>query len=151
MTKLSNSYHGIFSLSHNSPIIPLDPDSTRTPLIAWGAGIRGPLPDTTPSSHDAYSETWSVNHLLRRDVDQADIAPLMTTVLGLNFPVNSIGVLPDIDINTDGYLDMKNGDEGKALAALANAKVKIHPISENWFMPHLFKSILEHYRVKHRR
>ncbi|KAH8118190.1 PigN-domain-containing protein [Phellopilus nigrolimitatus] len=110
-----------------------NPDSTRTPLVAWGAGVRGPLPDTTPSTHDVYSSSWGLSHLLRRDVEQADIAPLMSTLLGLNFPANSVGVLPDVDVGRAGYLALRDGERGKARAAVANAK-----------------SILEHYRVKHR-
>ncbi|KAF8345663.1 Phosphatidylinositolglycan class N-domain-containing protein [Amanita rubescens] len=109
------------------------PDNTRTPLVAWGKGVRGPLQDTTPSSHDEYSRTWGLTHLLRRDVEQADIASLMSTLVGSNWPVNSVGVLPDVDPSRPGYLDPEVfDDETVARAALVNAKV-----------------ILEHYRVKH--
>ncbi|KAL5485869.1 MCD4 [Sanghuangporus weigelae] len=110
-----------------------NPDSTRTPLIAWGAGVRGPLPDTIPSSHDAYSAAWRLAHLARRDVEQADIAPFMSTLLGINFPANSVGVLPDVDVEHPGYLYLNEGEAAISRAANANAK-----------------SILEHYRVKHR-
>ncbi|KAJ1933928.1 Glycosyl phosphatidyl inositol anchor synthesis, partial [Linderina macrospora] len=58
------------------------------------------------------------------DVKQADIAPLMSTLIGLNFPLNSVGTLP-VD-----YLDTSN--EFRARAALANSL-----------------QILEQYRVKH--
>ncbi|KAJ7242589.1 Phosphatidylinositolglycan class N-domain-containing protein [Mycena haematopus] len=70
------------------------PDNTRTPLVAWGRGIRGPLPDSSPSSHDSFS-ALGLNHLLRRDIEQADIAPLMAALVGIDWPVNSVGVLPD--------------------------------------------------------
>ncbi|PAV16485.1 hypothetical protein PNOK_0810500 [Pyrrhoderma noxium] len=110
-----------------------NPDSTRTPLIMWGAGVRGPLPDSVPSSHNDYSAPWGLNHIFRRDVSQADIAPLMCALLGLDLPANSAGVLPEVDTSKAGYLDPKEGEEGKANAVVANAK-----------------SILEHYRVKHR-
>jgi GPI ethanolamine phosphate transferase 1 len=100
-----------------------DLDSTRTPLIAWGAGVRGPLPDSTPSSHDSYSKQWGLGHLLRRDVEQADIAALMSALLGLHHPVNSVGVLPDVDISQPGYLQPQNGQEDIAHAAFANAMV----------------------------
>ncbi|PSR79398.1 hypothetical protein PHLCEN_2v7043 [Hermanssonia centrifuga] len=107
-----------------------DPDNTRTPLIAWGAGVRGPLPDTTPSSHDEYSAPWGLSHLLRQDVDQADIAALMSALIGVDWPVNSVGVLPDVDPTRPGYL--RSEGKGQARAALINAQV-----------------LLEHYRVKH--
>ncbi|ETW77491.1 ATP exporter [Heterobasidion irregulare TC 32-1] len=107
-----------------------DPDNTRTPLIAWGAGIRGPIHASTQV--DEYSAPWELGHLARRDVEQADIAALMSALLGIDWPVNSVGVLPDVDPGADGYLKMKDGEAGVAAAALTNAKV-----------------ILEHYRVKH--
>ncbi len=110
-----------------------DPDNTRTPLIAWGAGIRGPVPSSTFSdTHDAYSEPWDLSHLARQDVQQADIATMMAVLLGINIPVNSVGVIPDIDVNVPGYMQLREGEKAKARAALANAKVMI-----------------EHYRVKH--
>ncbi|KAI0776671.1 PigN-domain-containing protein [Trametes elegans] len=109
-----------------------DPDNTRTPLIVWGKGVRGPLPDTIPSSHDGYSEPWSLSHLVRRDVEQADVAALMSSLIGINWPVNSVGVLPDVDPSKPGYLLPRAGEETQAEAALVNAKV-----------------VLEHYRIKH--
>ncbi|KAI0370992.1 PigN-domain-containing protein [Pilatotrama ljubarskyi] len=109
-----------------------DPDNTRTPLIAWGKGVRGPLPDTIPSSHDEYSEPWGLSDFVRRDVEQADVAALMSALVGVNWPVNSVGVLPDVDPTKPGYLLPKEGEKTQAEAALVNAKV-----------------ILEHYRMKH--
>ncbi|KAI0742507.1 alkaline phosphatase-like protein [Daedaleopsis nitida] len=109
-----------------------DPDNTRTPLIVWGKGVRGPLPDSTSSSHDPYSEPFALTHLLRRDVEQADVAALMSALIGVNWPINSVGVLPDIDPTKPGYLLAKETEKTQAEAALVNAKV-----------------ILEHYRVKH--
>ncbi|KAJ7201338.1 Phosphatidylinositolglycan class N-domain-containing protein, partial [Mycena pura] len=108
------------------------PDNTRTPLVAWGRGIRGPLPDSSPSSHDFYSEPWELGHLLRRDVEQADLAPLMAALIGINWPVNSVGVLPDVDPTRPGYLFPRQGDKTLAEAAQVNAKM-----------------ILEQYRIKH--
>ncbi|KAK7680798.1 hypothetical protein QCA50_016106 [Cerrena zonata] len=109
-----------------------DPDSTRTPLIVWGKGVRGPTPDTIPSSHDDYSIPWDLMHLLRRDVEQADVAALMAALVGVDWPVNSVGVLPDVDHRRPGYLVDADGGKTKAELALVNAKV-----------------VLEHYRVKH--
>ncbi|KAG1751768.1 Phosphatidylinositolglycan class N-domain-containing protein [Suillus lakei] len=137
----SNFYHDeetsfIFTADHGMSKIGNhgdgDPDNTRTPLIAWGRGIRGPLPDAIPSSHDDYSSPWQLDNLLRRDVEQADLAPLMAALLGINYPVNSVGVLPDVDPTRPGYLLPREGESALARLALANAE-----------------SILEHYRVKH--
>ncbi|RXW15396.1 hypothetical protein EST38_g10459 [Candolleomyces aberdarensis] len=108
------------------------PDNTRTPLIAWGKGVRGPLPDIPAGTHDTYSEPWGLKHLYRRDVEQADIASLMAALIGIDWPVNSVGVLPDADPSRPGYLDPAAGEDVAAKSALINAKV-----------------ILEQYRVKH--
>ncbi|KAF8644368.1 hypothetical protein AX16_008507 [Volvariella volvacea WC 439] len=113
------------------------PDNTRTPLIAWGCGIRGPLLDTTPSSHDSYSQPWGpgLTNLYRRDVEQADIASLMAALLGIDWPANSVGVLPDADPTRPGFLEeegKRGGEEFQARAAFVNAKV-----------------VLEQYKRKH--
>lgn len=52
------------------------PDNTRTPIIAWGAGINGPK-KADPQGHDEFSADWRLNEYSRHDVKQADIAPLM--------------------------------------------------------------------------
>ncbi|KAI0290310.1 PigN-domain-containing protein [Russula brevipes] len=110
-----------------------DPDNTRTPLVAWGAGIRGPIRNHThPQILDDYSAEWELSHIVRRDVEQADVAALMSALLGTHWPVNSVGVLPDVDPQKDGFLAMRGGQKEGAEAAVVNAKV-----------------ILEHYRVKH--
>lgn len=90
------------------------PDNTRTPLVAWGAGVAGPN-TKNPSGHDEFSQFWKLSHLRRNDVNQADVTPLMATLIGIPIPVNSVGVLP-ID-----YLDDEKG-EWKAKALLTNAK-----------------------------
>ncbi|KAF8439955.1 Phosphatidylinositolglycan class N-domain-containing protein [Boletus edulis BED1] len=109
-----------------------DPDNTRTPLVAWGKGIRAPLPDSSPSSHDDFSRPWQLEHVLRRDVSQADITPLMASLVGIDWPVNSVGVLPDIDHTQPGFLNPREGEEALARMALVNTQV-----------------LLEHYRIKH--
>jgi phosphatidylinositol glycan class N len=106
-----------------------DPTNTQTPLVAWGKGIRGPLPDSHPSSHDEYSIPWELNELFRRDIEQADLAPLMATLLGLEWPVNSVGVLPDVNPSQPGYIEFKEGKKAAAESALVNAKVRISPVS----------------------
>ncbi|EPQ26277.1 uncharacterized protein PFL1_06212 [Pseudozyma flocculosa PF-1] len=109
-----------------------DPDNTRTPILAWGAGIRGPLPAsreeaerrTAEAERDAYFQGWQLDGVARVDVDQADITPLMAALIGVPTPANSEGRLrPDL-------LDLS--EEHKARALLANAM-----------------QVLETYRVKH--
>lgn len=105
------------------------PDNTRTPLIAWGAGV--PRPKTVPigtvaRGHDEFSADWHLDHVERNDVAQADIAVLMAYLAGIPFPVNSVGRLPLSYIDAD--------ESGQAEAMLVNAQ-----------------EILEMYRVKERR
>jgi len=61
------------------------PDNTRTPLIAWGAGINKP-DKSNPTGHDEFSSDWYLDAVKRVDVNQADIAPLMVTLSPLNDP-----------------------------------------------------------------
>lgn len=68
-----------------------DPDNTRTPLLAWGPGVRGPRaldPDSVQAKarreemqKDAYFREWDLENVWRSDVEQADIAPLMVSCL----------------------------------------------------------------------
>ena len=102
---------------------PIDPDNTRTPLIAWGKGIRGPLSDPDQSSHDEYSFPWGLGEVYRRDVEQADVTALMAALIGINWPINSVGVLPDVDPTRPGFLGCEDGGGSEAKLALINAKV----------------------------
>lgn len=102
------------------------PDNTRTPLIAWGSGVAKPAMEASGKAlghEDGFSSDWGLEQVQRHDVDQADIAPLMAYLVGLEFPVNSVGALP---------LSYVAGDQSeKAEAALVNAR-----------------GILEMYRIK---
>uniref|UniRef100_A0A2I3HGN8 GPI ethanolamine phosphate transferase 1 n=1 Tax=Nomascus leucogenys TaxID=61853 RepID=A0A2I3HGN8_NOMLE len=60
------------------------PSETLTPLVTWGAGIKYP------------------QRVSAQQFDDADIAPLMTSLIGVPFPLNSVGILPvDYLNNTD--------------------------------------------------
>lgn len=102
-----------------------DPDNTRTPLVAWGAGV--PKARHLPQRRFVYTEYdkhWGLDFLARSDVEQADLTPLMASWLGLSVPANSEGRLP---------LELLNASPAyRARAALATAK-----------------QVLEVYRVKY--
>ncbi|XP_065878048.1 GPI ethanolamine phosphate transferase 1 isoform X2 [Euphorbia lathyris] len=103
------------------------PSNTDTPLVVWGAGVKNPKPISSINhsddgfhfvdehAHDMPTPIdWGLNGIERVDVNQADIAPLMSTLLGLPCPVNSVGNLPL------GYVDMIEAEEVEAV--LANTK-----------------------------
>ncbi|OLN95605.1 GPI ethanolamine phosphate transferase 1-like protein 1 [Colletotrichum chlorophyti] len=104
------------------------PNNTRTPLITWGSGIAPPVltPNSIAPGHDEYSSDWDLDHVKRHDVAQADVAALMAYLVGVEFPVNSVGELP--------LSYVSSSIEEKAQAALVNAR-----------------EILEMYKVKEER
>ena len=71
-----------------------NPDCTRTPFVIWGAGIRKaihrekkPLDEDTPRN-------WNLDQVVRNDISQIDVTPLSAALIGINFPVNSLGIIP---------------------------------------------------------
>ena len=87
---------------------------TETPLLAWGAGVRRARNISAGGESAKYPATWLLPPTERDDVEQADIAPLMSVLLGAAIPRNSVGKLPS------GYLDMH--PEHKIEAAVTVAK-----------------------------
>jgi phosphatidylinositol glycan class N len=74
--------------------------------------------------HDEFSAPWGLSEIQRDDIRQADIAPLMAHLVGIDLPVNSVGELPLSYLKAD--------ERNKAEAAFSNAR-----------------QILEQYEVKH--
>lgn len=68
-----------------------DDYETQTPIVAWGAGI--PKYSGTTTSEKLFSTIGSTL-VTRFDIKQIDIAPLMSSLLGIPVPVNSYGQLP---------------------------------------------------------
>uniref|UniRef100_H2Z1S9 GPI ethanolamine phosphate transferase 1 n=1 Tax=Ciona savignyi TaxID=51511 RepID=H2Z1S9_CIOSA len=62
---------------------------TLTPLVVWGAGAEKHNDLQMPLNDESIKTTSN-----RRDVNQADIAPLMSSLVGSPIPVNSVGELP---------------------------------------------------------
>ena len=78
---LMTSDHGMSDWgSHGSG----HPDETLTPIVAWGAGVRGPKEITSKDDviNDAVSRDWQLDNLRRLDINQIDIAALMATLVG---------------------------------------------------------------------
>ncbi|XP_049756104.1 GPI ethanolamine phosphate transferase 1-like [Elephas maximus indicus] len=78
------------------------PSETLTPFVIWGAGIKHPQRVSAQQFDDAFLKEWKLENWKRLDVNQVDIAPLMTSLIGVPFPLNSVGTLPvDYLNNTD--------------------------------------------------
>uniref|UniRef100_A0A674E741 GPI ethanolamine phosphate transferase 1 n=1 Tax=Salmo trutta TaxID=8032 RepID=A0A674E741_SALTR len=75
------------------------PSETLTPLLVWGAGVHTAQRVTEPQKYsDGYLQ---------------DIAPLMSSLIGVPIPLNSVGVLPLQYLN--------NSDQFKAESMYSNA------------------------------
>ena len=73
------------------------PDNTRTPLVVWGSGVAQPqitMDGIAPGHEDGFSSDWGFDQIHRHDVSQADVAVLMAYLVGVDYPVNSVGQLP---------------------------------------------------------
>ncbi|XP_073406292.1 GPI ethanolamine phosphate transferase 1 isoform X1 [Dendrobates tinctorius] len=86
------------------------PSETLTPLVAWGAGVHQARENLLP---DTVSAEWNLASLKRLDVNQADVAPLMSALIGISYPLNSVGILPVEYINSSNLF--------KAESVLTNA------------------------------
>ncbi|XP_045468680.1 GPI ethanolamine phosphate transferase 1-like [Harmonia axyridis] len=78
---LFTSDHGMFRSAHCFAT----EDEISSPLVVWGCGIR--------------------KHPVRQDVENIDLAPLISALLGIQFPTNSMGKLP-LD-----YLDVPDSEK----------------------------------------
>ncbi|NWX89056.1 PIGN transferase, partial [Nothoprocta pentlandii] len=79
------------------------PSETLTPLIAWGAGVNYPQRVASQFFEDSFLQEWKLENLKRLDVNQADIAPLMASLIGVPFPLNSVGTLPLDYLNSSAH------------------------------------------------
>lgn len=101
------------------------PSETLTPLVVWGAGVNGPVTVTEPQAfNDEFLKDWDLEHIRRVDVSQADIAPLMASLIGVNFPVNSVGVLPLQYLNNSKHFKAESMFTN-AIQVLEQYKVKM--------------------------
>ncbi|XP_026758572.3 GPI ethanolamine phosphate transferase 1 [Galleria mellonella] len=68
---------------------------TKTPYVIWGAGVQ----QVKKWQLDLDPETNGMSLKHRLDINQADLTPLMSTILSIPVPVNSIGQLPSELLN----------------------------------------------------
>ncbi|KAJ8952590.1 hypothetical protein NQ318_004137 [Aromia moschata] len=75
---------------------------TEVPIFAWGAGVAA-------NKH-------------RQDINQIDIAPLLASLIGVNIPVNSLGILP---VN---YLNISKSDKAELMLSNVLQLLKIFDV-----------------------
>ncbi|ODQ48533.1 hypothetical protein PICMEDRAFT_70159 [Pichia membranifaciens NRRL Y-2026] len=115
------------------------PNNTRTPLICWGKGCNKPV-RIDPSSNDFLRDkfesddmaNWDLDDVKRNDVKQADIASLMSYLIGTNYPMNSVGELPMAFID-DVESNKVKGLYYNSLTLLEQYIVKLHEVKDNQF------------------
>lgn len=142
-----------------------DPTNTRTPLVAWGAGVRGPEPksikavdlndetrhervlaSSNPSlrqvkeqwdrkSEEDAKDTWKLDGLVRKDIMQADVAPLAASLIGVAIPVNSVGVLPVNYLEPGQYRAEAVSGNAKQILWQAKLKSKMKERHALYFRP----------------
>uniref|UniRef100_A0A8C8E1J0 GPI ethanolamine phosphate transferase 1 n=1 Tax=Oryzias sinensis TaxID=183150 RepID=A0A8C8E1J0_9TELE len=101
------------------------PSETLTPLVVWGAGVNVAQRVTEPQSYeDHFLQEWKLEHIRRVDVNQADIAPLMASLVGVPIPVNSVGVLPILYLNNSGQFKAESMYTN-AIQVLEQFKIKM--------------------------
>uniref|UniRef100_A0A803XKJ2 GPI ethanolamine phosphate transferase 1 n=1 Tax=Meleagris gallopavo TaxID=9103 RepID=A0A803XKJ2_MELGA len=105
------------------------PSETLTPLIAWGAGVNYPQKVTSQLFEDNFLKEWKLENLKRMDVNQADIAPLMASLIGVPFPLNSVGTLPLEYLNNSNHFKAESMFTN-ALQVLEQFKVTKHMVKK---------------------
>ncbi|XP_040022657.2 GPI ethanolamine phosphate transferase 1 [Gasterosteus aculeatus] len=113
------------------------PSETLTPLVAWGAGVHNARRATGPKPYsDGFLQDWKLEHLQRVDVNQADIAPLMASLIGVPFPLNSVGILPLLYLNNSEHFKAESMYTN-AIQVLEQYKIKMTQKKETT-LPFLF-------------
>uniref|UniRef100_W5L2F9 GPI ethanolamine phosphate transferase 1 n=1 Tax=Astyanax mexicanus TaxID=7994 RepID=W5L2F9_ASTMX len=107
------------------------PSETLTPLVAWGAGVQTAQKATSTSQNydDDFLKEWGLETYRRVDVNQADIAALMSSLIGVPVPLNSVGVLPLQYLNNSQHFKAENM-YANAIQILEQFKVKMEQKKE---------------------
>ncbi|XP_034776962.2 GPI ethanolamine phosphate transferase 1 [Acipenser ruthenus] len=100
------------------------PSETLTPLVAWGAGVQQAERVTAQNFEDNFLQEWKLENFKRLDVNQADVAPLMSSLIGVPIPLNSVGVLPVDYLNSSNHFKAESMF-ANAIQILEQFKVKM--------------------------
>ncbi|XP_066577902.1 GPI ethanolamine phosphate transferase 1 isoform X1 [Amia ocellicauda] len=100
------------------------PSETLTPLVAWGAGVQSAQTVTAQHFDDNFCQEWKLENIRRLDVSQADIAPLMSSLIGVPIPLNSVGILPLQYLNNSNHFKAESM-YANAIQILEQFKVKM--------------------------
>uniref|UniRef100_A0A8C4RL38 GPI ethanolamine phosphate transferase 1 n=1 Tax=Erpetoichthys calabaricus TaxID=27687 RepID=A0A8C4RL38_ERPCA len=116
------------------------PSETMTPLVAWGAGVQQAQQVARQNFPDNLLQGMLHIDVLFFVYFQADVAPLMSSLIGVPLPLNSVGVLPlELLNNTD--LFKAESMYSNALQILEQYKVD-GKITLSKFFPFLFTSLI---------
>ena len=84
-----------------------NPGCTKTPLVIWGSGIRKPIYRAKKPPDEETPREWGLDHFVRQDVSQIDLTPLISGLIGSNFPMNSLGIIPLNILDTSDKIKAK--------------------------------------------
>ncbi|NXE04676.1 PIGN transferase, partial [Lophotis ruficrista] len=113
------------------------PSETLTPLIVWGAGVNYPQKVTSQFFEDNFLKgSWNCLKMGMLLFAQADIAPLMASLIGVPFPLNSVGTLPLEYLNNSAHFKAESIFTN-AVQILEQFKVKMSQKKETT-LPFLF-------------
>ena len=107
-------------------------EALMLPFISWGAGIKNPRSrhHSTLTYEDDLAYLWKLEGLERLDINQEDIAPLLSILLGIKIPVHSLGVVPV------GYIHYNKEFIAEALFANAMQLLELVHATENVVSSH---------------
>jgi len=109
-------------------------DETVTPFAMWGAGVKKLEENFGARSHFDHFDGF--NHIKRAEMNQADLAPLMSALVGINIPVNNVGVLPVnlLDLHPNHKIEVMLDQIDQLLAQYLALKVKHQQV----YFPNIF-------------
>ena len=68
-------------------------DCIKTPFIIWGSGIRKPIYKKNLQEKENVNNVLFKNYEIK-EISQIDLTPLFAGLIDVNFPMNSLGIIP---------------------------------------------------------